>query len=130
LCLLLATRRVFLAYSSTLKMEATFFPEASVNFLHTTRRYISEDRNIHSLCLRGSHVSRVAECWAPTYRPVRSAYLTSVFLTSHDSRPLGCVILTLRDGQWLFYFRAVLPFDVEFWIQREMLPAYSELRYD
>jgi hypothetical protein len=33
-----------LAYSSTLKMEATFSSETSVDFQPTTRRYIPEDR--------------------------------------------------------------------------------------
>jgi hypothetical protein len=35
-----------LAYSSTLKMEATFFSEASVNFQWTTRCYITEGRTV------------------------------------------------------------------------------------
>jgi hypothetical protein len=33
----------FLAYSSTLKMEATYSPEKSVDFQRNTRRYIPED---------------------------------------------------------------------------------------
>jgi hypothetical protein len=33
----------FLAYTSTLKMEARYSPETSVEFLRTTRRYIIED---------------------------------------------------------------------------------------
>jgi hypothetical protein len=37
-----------LAYSSTLKMEATCSSETSLDFHWTTRRYIPEDRNHHS----------------------------------------------------------------------------------
>jgi hypothetical protein len=33
----------FLAYSSTLKMEATYSSETSVDFQRTTERYIPED---------------------------------------------------------------------------------------
>jgi hypothetical protein len=36
----------YLAYSSTVKMEATCSSETSVDFQRTTRRYILEDRNI------------------------------------------------------------------------------------
>jgi hypothetical protein len=37
-----------LAYSSTLKMEATFSCEKSVDFQRTTRHYIPEDRTLHN----------------------------------------------------------------------------------
>jgi hypothetical protein len=37
-----------LAYSSTLKMEATCSSETSADFQRTTRRYISEDRTVHN----------------------------------------------------------------------------------
>jgi hypothetical protein len=37
-----------LAYSSTLKMEATCSSEMSVAFQRTTRRYIPEDRTLHN----------------------------------------------------------------------------------
>jgi hypothetical protein len=39
-CLMLVS---FLAYSSTLKMEVTYFSKISVDFQRTTRRYIPED---------------------------------------------------------------------------------------
>jgi hypothetical protein len=38
---------LFLAYSLTQKMEATFSSETSVDFERTTRRYIPEDLNLH-----------------------------------------------------------------------------------
>jgi hypothetical protein len=44
------------AYSSTLKMKATCFPETSVDFQRTTRRYIPEDR---TLCTEEFLVSTV-----------------------------------------------------------------------
>jgi hypothetical protein len=37
-----------LAYSSTLKMEATCSSETSVDFQRTTRRYIPEDKTLHN----------------------------------------------------------------------------------
>jgi hypothetical protein len=37
-----------LAYSSTLKMEATRSSETSVDFYRTTWRYIPEDRTLHN----------------------------------------------------------------------------------
>jgi hypothetical protein len=37
----------FLAYSSTVNMEATCSSETSVEFQRTTRRYIPEDRDLH-----------------------------------------------------------------------------------
>jgi hypothetical protein len=37
-----------LAYSLTLKMEATFSPETSLDFQRTTRRYIREDRTLEN----------------------------------------------------------------------------------
>jgi hypothetical protein len=37
----------FLAYSSTLKMEAKGSSEMSVDFQRTTRRYTPEDRTLH-----------------------------------------------------------------------------------
>jgi hypothetical protein len=80
-----------LPYSSTPKMEATLSSETSVNFQRTTRGCISEDSNLHSLCLRGSRVSRVADL---------HTFINN--LTSRDSKPHGCVILTLWDGQWSF----------------------------
>jgi hypothetical protein len=36
------------AYSSTLKMEATYSSETSVDFQRTIRRYITEDRTVHN----------------------------------------------------------------------------------
>jgi hypothetical protein len=39
-----------LAYSSTLKMEATCSSETSVNFQHITCRYIPEDTTLHNHC--------------------------------------------------------------------------------
>jgi hypothetical protein len=36
-----------LAYSSTLMMEATCFPETSTDFQRITLRYIPEDRTLH-----------------------------------------------------------------------------------
>jgi hypothetical protein len=36
------------AYSSSLKMETTFFSETSVDFHHPTRCYITEDRTLHN----------------------------------------------------------------------------------
>jgi hypothetical protein len=44
-CFMLAS---YLSYSSTLKMEATSSSETSVEFQGTTRRYIPEDRKLHS----------------------------------------------------------------------------------
>jgi hypothetical protein len=38
----------YLAYSTTLKMEAIYSSETSVDFQQTTRRYIPEDRTIHN----------------------------------------------------------------------------------
>jgi hypothetical protein len=38
----------YLAYSSTLKMEAIYSSEASVNFQRTTRRYIPENVTLHN----------------------------------------------------------------------------------
>jgi hypothetical protein len=35
------------AYSSTLKMEATYSSETSVDFQWTTLRYVPEDRTLH-----------------------------------------------------------------------------------
>jgi hypothetical protein len=37
-----------LAYSSAMKMEATCSSETSVDFRRTTRRYIPEDRTVHT----------------------------------------------------------------------------------
>jgi hypothetical protein len=37
-----------LAYSSTLKMKATFYCETSVDIQRTTPRYISEDITLHN----------------------------------------------------------------------------------
>jgi hypothetical protein len=39
-----------LAYSSTLKMEATCSCETSVDFQRTTLRYIPEDRTLYNHC--------------------------------------------------------------------------------
>jgi hypothetical protein len=39
-----------LAYSSTVKIEATCSSETSVEFHRTTRRYIPEDRTLHNHC--------------------------------------------------------------------------------
>jgi hypothetical protein len=36
------------AYSSTLKMEAVYYSETSVDFQRTTRRYIPEDGTLHN----------------------------------------------------------------------------------
>jgi hypothetical protein len=41
----------YLAYSSTLKMEATCSSETSEDFQRTTRRYIPEDRTLNGFCL-------------------------------------------------------------------------------
>jgi hypothetical protein len=38
----------YLAYSSTLKVEAICSPETSVEFQRTTRRYIPEERTINN----------------------------------------------------------------------------------
>jgi hypothetical protein len=38
----------WLAYSSTLKMKATYSSETSVDFQRTTQRYISEDITLHN----------------------------------------------------------------------------------
>jgi hypothetical protein len=40
----------FLAYSWTMKMEATCYSETSVDFQRNTWRYIPEDRTIHNNC--------------------------------------------------------------------------------
>jgi hypothetical protein len=45
--LLSATMVYCLAFSSTLKMEATCSSETSVDFQRTTRRYIPEDRTLY-----------------------------------------------------------------------------------
>jgi hypothetical protein len=37
-----------LAYSSTMKMEATYSSETSVDFQRTKRRYIPEDKTIQN----------------------------------------------------------------------------------
>jgi hypothetical protein len=37
-----------LAYSSTLKMEVTRFPETSVDFQRTTRPYILKDKTLYN----------------------------------------------------------------------------------
>jgi hypothetical protein len=37
-----------LAYSSSLKMEATCYPETSVDFRWTTQRYVTEDKPLHN----------------------------------------------------------------------------------
>jgi hypothetical protein len=37
-----------LAYSSSLKMEATCYPETSVDFQWTTQRYVTEDGPLHN----------------------------------------------------------------------------------
>jgi hypothetical protein len=39
-----------LAYSLTLKMEATCFSDMSVDFQWTTWRYIPDDRTLHNHC--------------------------------------------------------------------------------
>jgi hypothetical protein len=44
-CILLVA---FLAYFSTLKMDAIFSSEMSVNFYYTTGRHIPEDSILHS----------------------------------------------------------------------------------
>jgi hypothetical protein len=40
----------YLAYSLTLKMEATCSSKMSVDFEWTTQRYIPEDRTLHNHC--------------------------------------------------------------------------------
>jgi hypothetical protein len=45
---LLASCFMLVSYSSALKMEAVSSSETSVDFQRTTRRYIPEDRNLHT----------------------------------------------------------------------------------
>jgi hypothetical protein len=47
-----------LAYSSTLKMEATCSSETSADFHQTTWRYIPEEKSVHfylTVCLESGH---------------------------------------------------------------------------
>jgi hypothetical protein len=48
LCLLPASRLFYLAYSYTLKMEATCSSETSVNFGRTTLHYMPEDTAVRT----------------------------------------------------------------------------------
>jgi hypothetical protein len=50
----------YLAYSSTLKMEATCSSETSTDFHRTTLRYIPEDRTLNNLCSRVILAKRLA----------------------------------------------------------------------
>jgi hypothetical protein len=52
----------FLAYSSTLKIEAACFSETSVDFQRTTRRYIPEDRPLYFLAAFPEFSLRVSVC--------------------------------------------------------------------
>jgi hypothetical protein len=55
----------FLAYSSTLKMEATCSSEMCVDYQQTTRRYVQEDRILHNH--RCENVKSNEECYLLTY---------------------------------------------------------------
>jgi hypothetical protein len=50
---------LFLAYYSSLKMEATYSSEKPVDFQHSTRRYIPDDRNlqIKGVCENGTETT-------------------------------------------------------------------------
>jgi hypothetical protein len=54
-----------LAYSSTLKVEATWYSEISVDFQRTTRRYIPEDKTLHEK--DGTASSNTAVPWLFVY---------------------------------------------------------------
>jgi hypothetical protein len=57
-----------LAYSSTLKLEATCISEISANFQQTTQRYITEDKTPYSFLVHTAHSTclMIASCGAET----------------------------------------------------------------
>jgi hypothetical protein len=87
----------FLAKYFTLKLEATFSSETSLDFQRTARRYIPEDRTLHNphrenlksyRAWKSSSETSVTLCQAtrhliPEGRAVRHSYLIHLVLNSH-----------------------------------------------
>jgi hypothetical protein len=66
-----------LAYSSTLKMEAGCSSDTLIDFQRTTRRYILEERTLHTTAVRISNPTSGSCIWFVNY-----AVLVSVLETN------------------------------------------------
>jgi hypothetical protein len=85
------------AYPSTLKIEATYSSETSVDFRRTTRRYIAEDESLHN-----HNCDNLKSCM-----PHRSH---TCILNSYLWRLLCCVFANVCDDS------NVTSFDAGYWI--------------
>jgi hypothetical protein len=79
-------------------MEATFFSETSVVCQKTVIFIVSAQEDFVCRKIPDHYVYTVRSVELNIRTVIND--LTAVFLTSHDSKPHGCVIVILSDGQW------------------------------
>jgi hypothetical protein len=74
-----------LAYSSTLKMEATCSSKMSVHFQWTTRQHIPEDSTLHENLFSSSQIDRQSDfnkchAWMPMHLKWMHLYFYNIYV--------------------------------------------------